>query len=427
MKLFAPGSLLSYSGFRRLWFSSLLVTIGGAAFPIALAVTILDSGGDATSLGVILAARVLSSVLLALVGGVWADRLPRKYVMIGADVYRGILMIGLIFTTASNFPTWALAALVFAMGAGDAFGFPASGAILPSVLPVEKLPAGNVLRSISSKIGQVVGPGIGGLSVAIIGGRMTFAVTAFFFFIGTALLLDIKEKPIQAVDAAPSFISELHEGLLTVWRTPWLAACIAMSSLQLMVVLASENVLLPVISRREFHTNSVFATAAVMFTIGGTISALISMRIKPKHPGQVAVLIWGFFAVAPLVLAFPSSELLIIVGYLVAGISIGPWEAYWSSSIQREIPQELQGRVFSVDYMGSLGLMPIGMALVGPLTKVFGEREFLITAVVFHLIVCGLVLLVPGVKDLRTPGSSQSDSSPTDSSKSEQSEGEFPA
>ena len=92
---------------------------------------------------------------------------------------------------------------------------------------------------------------------------------------------------------------------------------------------------------------------------------------------------------------------------MIAGISIGPWEAYWSSSIQREIPQELQGRVFSVDYMGSLGLMPIGMALVGPITQVFGEREFLITAVVFHLIVCGLVLLVPGVKDLRSPTSTK--------------------
>ncbi len=97
MQLIAPGSVLSYPAFRRLWASSLLVTIGAAAFPIALAVTVLDAGGNATSLGVILASRVLSSVLLALVGGVWADRLPRKYVMIGADVYRGFLMLGLVF------------------------------------------------------------------------------------------------------------------------------------------------------------------------------------------------------------------------------------------------------------------------------------------------------------------------------------------
>ena len=181
-----------------------------------------------------------------------------------------------------------------------------------------------------------------------------------------------------------------------------------MSTLQLMVVLASENVLLPVITRREFHTDTVFATAAVMFSIGGTISALIAMKFKARHPGLVSVLIWGLFATAPLVLAFPSSATVIIVGYLIAGISIGPWEAYWMTAIQREIPQELQGRVFSVDYMGSIGLMPLGMALVGPVTNIFGERQFLVSAVIFHLVVCGLVLLVPGVIDLRSPTKSNS-------------------
>lgn len=403
MALFSPGSLFSYKDYRNLWVSNLLVTVGASAFPIALAVTVLDAGGTTTTLGLILASRVLSSVILAPVGGVWADRLPRKVVMIGADVYRALLMVGLIFVATPSVPAWVLATLVFAMGAGEAFGFPASGAILPSILPAEKLPAGNVLRSIGVRIAQVVGPGIGGFSVAIIGGRMTFAITAAFFFAGTYLLMRIVEKPREVVEVPPSFLTDLREGLKTVWHTPWVAACIAMSTLQLMVVLASENVLLPVITRREFHTNTVFAAAAAMFSIGGSISALIAMRYRAKHPGLVAVIIWGFFGVAPLVLAFPSSKWVIIIGYLIAGISIGPWEAYWSSSIQREIPQELQGRVFSVDYMGSVGLMPLGMALVGPITKIFGERQFLITSVVFHLIVCGLVLLVPGVKDLRTP------------------------
>ena len=408
MALITPGSIFSYAGYRNLWLSNLFVTIGASAFPIALAVTVLDAGGTTTTLGLILASRVLSSVILAPVGGVWADRLPRKFVMIGADLYRAALMIGLVFISTPQVPPWALAALVFAMGAGEAFGFPASGAILPSILPPEKLPAGNVLRSLGVRIAQVVGPGIGGFSVAVIGGRMTFAVTATFFVIGTVLLFRIQENPRTAVDVQPTFLTDLREGLKTVWDTPWVAACIAMSTLQLMVVLASENVLLPVITRREFHTNTVFAVAAAMFSIGGSISALITMRYKAKHPGLIAVVIWALFAFAPLVLAFPESKAFIIVGYFIAGISIGPWEAYWSSAIQREIPQELQGRVFSVDYMGSVGLMPLGMALVGPVTHVFGERPFLIGAIIFHLVVCGLVLLVPGVIDLHTPKKSDS-------------------
>ena len=118
-KLIAPGSLLSYKGFRQLWFSGLLVTLGGSAFPIALAVTVLDAGGTATTLGLILGARILSSVLLGLVGGVWADRLPRKYVMLGADIYRALLMLGLVFVATPTVPPWVLALIVFLMGAGD--------------------------------------------------------------------------------------------------------------------------------------------------------------------------------------------------------------------------------------------------------------------------------------------------------------------
>ncbi len=77
-KHFAPGSLFSYSAYRNLWISSVITIIAMSAFPIALAVTVLDAGGSATTLGLILAARVLSGVLLSPIGGVWADRLPRK-------------------------------------------------------------------------------------------------------------------------------------------------------------------------------------------------------------------------------------------------------------------------------------------------------------------------------------------------------------
>ncbi|MDP1712955.1 MAG: MFS transporter [Candidatus Nanopelagicaceae bacterium] len=413
MALITPGSIFSYAGYRNLWLSNLLVTIGASAFPIALAVTVLDAGGTTTTLGLILASRVLSSVILAPIGGVWADRLPRKFVMIGADLYRATLMIGLVFISTPQVPPWALAALVFAMGAGEAFGYPASGAILPSILPSEKLPAGNVLRSLGVRVAQVVGPGIGGFSVAIVGGRVTFAVTAAFFVLGTILLMKIHEEPYSVADTPPTFVEDLREGVKTVWHTPWLAACIGMSSLQMMVVLASENVLLPVITRREFHTNAVFATAAAMFSIGTSVSAIIAMRYRAKHPGLIAVLIWSLFAFAPLVLAFPESKIFVIVGYLIAGISLGPWEAYWSSAIQREVPQKLQGRVFSVDYIGTVGLMPIGLAFVGPVTQAFGERQFLIGAIIFHLLTCGLVLLVPGVINLHTPKK-------TDSSQGEQ-------
>jgi MFS family permease len=201
-------------------------------------------------------------------------------------------------------------------------------------------------------------------------------------------------------------MTEMREGLSVVWENKWVAAMIAMASVQLMIVVGTENVMLPVITKREFGTASVFAIAATLFSLGGVISAVISVKSKPKHPGLVAVVVWGLFAFAPLVLAFESTRLEIYICYFIAGLSVGPWEAFWSTAIQREIKPEFQGRVFSIDYMGSVGLMPLGMAMAGPLTNYFGEQSFLIGAALFHLFICAITLLVPGTKDMKSPRNS---------------------
>ena len=134
-KYFEPGALLSFSAYRNLLISSTLTTIAVSAFPIALAVTVLDAGGSASTLGLILAARVLSGVVLAPVGGVWVDRLPRKTMLIVADGFRAIMGSVVIFINPENNSMWILGGIVVFMGVSDAFGGPASGAIIPSLLP----------------------------------------------------------------------------------------------------------------------------------------------------------------------------------------------------------------------------------------------------------------------------------------------------
>jgi len=299
------------------------------------------------------------------------------------------------------------------MGIFDAFGAASAGAIMPSLLPEDKLPAGNVARGVVVKSASIIGPGIGGVSVFLIGGRLTFLFTAVAFAFGTYFLAQIKEDINTGRKEREPFMVEMREGLRTVLDIPWIGAMIAMASIQLMVVLAAENVLLPIITRREFGTNNAFALSAAAFSVGGIISAIISVKLKVKHQGRFSVLMWMLLVIAPLSLAFPVSESFVVIAYLLAGFSVGPWEAFWSSALQREVPRELQGRVFSIDHMGSVGLMPLGMALVGPAVTFFGEKELLIGASIFHVLVCGLVLLVPGVKDMKMP---------VDSSQGEQSQ-----
>ena len=402
-KYFEPGALLSFPAYRALLLSGILTVIAMSAFPIALAVTVLDAGGSATTLGIILAVRVLSGVVLAPIGGVWADRLPRRTILIAADGFRAIMGSVVVFIDPKSISMWILGGIVVLMGVSDAFGGPAAGAIMPSILPDHLLPAGNVVRGIALKGSTIAGPGVAGIIVVSLGTHATYVATSIFFLVGAALLIRINEGPKVASDThRTTFTEEIREGLQVVWYYKWIAAMILMASVQLMMVIGVENVLLPVITKRDFGTASVFATSAALFSAGGAISAVICIKSKVKNPGLVSVVVWGLFILAPLVLAFPSSKTVIFIAYFIAGFSVGPWEAFWATQVQREVPAEYQGRVFAIDYMGSLGLMPLGMALAGPLVNLFGERELLIGVAAFHLFICAVVLLVPGVREMKS-------------------------
>ena len=402
-KYFEPGALLSFPAYRALLISGILTVIAMSAFPVALAVTVLDAGGSATTLGIILAVRVLSGVVMAPVGGVWADRLPRRTILILADGFRAIMGSVVVFIDPKNISMWILGGIVVLMGVSDAFGGPAAGAIMPSILPDHLLPAGNVVRGIALKGSTIAGPGIAGAIVVSLGTHATYVATSIFFLVGAALLVRINEGPkVASENHRSTFTEEIREGARVVWYYKWIAAMILMASVQLMMVIGVENVLLPVITKRDFGTASVFATSAALFSAGGAISAVICIKSKVKNPGLVSVVVWGLFILAPLVLAFPNSKSLIFIAYFIAGFSVGPWEAFWATQVQREVPAEYQGRVFAIDYMGSLGLMPLGMALAGPLVNLFGERELLIGVAIFHLLVCAVVLLVPGVKEMKS-------------------------
>ena len=402
-KYFEPGALFSFPAYRALLLSGILTVIAMSAFPIALAVTVLDAGGSATTLGLILAVRVLSGVLLAPVGGVWADRLPRKTILIAADGFRAVMGSVVVFIDPKSISMWILGGIVVLMGVSDAFGGPAAGAIIPSILPDHLLPAGNVVRGIALKGSTIAGPGIAGIIVVSLGTHATYVATSIFFLVGAVLLVRINEGPkVASENPQTTFVEEMREGLQVVWYYKWIAAMILMASVQLMMVVGVENVLLPVITKRDFGTASVFATSAALFSAGGAISAVICIKSKVKNPGLVSVVVWGLFVLAPLVLAFPSSKSVIFIAYFIAGFSVGPWEAFWATQVQREVPAAYQGRVFAIDYMGSLGLMPLGMALAGPLVNVFGEGELLIGVAAFHLFICAVVLLVPGVKQMKS-------------------------
>jgi MFS family permease len=394
-------SVLGLRDFRLLWVGQAVSTVGDQVFTYAVPIAVLNDGGSASDVGFVLGARVVAIVVFALIGGVWADRLPRRYVMMAADLFRAATILSL-FAVPGQPPIALLAGVVFLVGAGEAFFRPAETALLPDIVPVERLNQANGLVMISFRTAAIVGPGLGGFTVVVFGVREAYLITVVTFLVSFASLYVLHEPRRRERPKRRPVFREIREGLGEVRRRPWVFGGLMGAALMLMLVVAPETVLLPVIGRDEFGTDAVYAAALALVSIGAVVGAIFAIRHRPKHPGQVSLLLGLLYLPSLLALAFPVNAGLILVSYLFAGFGWEPWSVYWQSALQREIPAERLARVSSVDWMASFAFMPLGLAFTGPAVAAFGATAVLCaSAVCLAAIIGSILLFVPGIRDFR--------------------------
>lgn len=394
--------MLGLREFRLLWLGQSISAIGDMVFPVAIAVRVLDEGGSAGDLGLVLAARSLSLVLFVVVGGVVADRLRRTRVMIGADVVRAAAALVLALTPG-HLSIAALASVTFVIGAGEAFFRPAYGAIVPSVVPEDRLAAANGVTSIALNSAHIIGPAIAGVLVATVGWRTAFAVDALTFVISLATLVRIREPAVVRGAEKASALRDALAGFRAVRERSWILAVLLYFCVHLMVVLAPMIVLRPVIAAERFGDRALLGVLLAAFGAGAVGGGILATRWRPRRAGVAAMC--GLLPLAGVVLALAYSPYLwlVVVAEFLGGVGIEVFQVNWITAVQRDVPRHLLARVVSLDWMMSLGLMPLGFALTGPVTDVVGAQAVL----GFGAVVCVLglvVLLVPGAAEFRTPG-----------------------
>ncbi|MDN0194141.1 MFS transporter [Streptomyces sp. S.PNR 29] len=391
------GSVLGLPGFRNLWAGQAVSSIGDQLFVVAVSLRVVELGGDAGDVGLVLAGRILAVVVFALAGGVWADRLPRRRVMITADVVRMLCLVAVV-AVPSGAGTLGLALLTFVLGTGEAFFRPAYGGLVPSVVPAERLVAANALRGATESTAAVLGPALGGVVVALAGTRTAFAVNAASFAVSLLCVLLVRE-PARTAAPRTSMLSEVRAGLSAVRATRWTTAVLAMTAVQTLLVVAPHMVLLPIVTSEEFDSESAYGTVLAVFSLSGLLGTLLVGRLRPRRPGLVAVCFNALFVAVPIVLLSPVSLGWVIAGYAVAGVAMMPFNVLWETALQRQFPAELMGRVTSVDWLVSLGLLPLGLMVAGPVADLVGRTPVLLVAAVVQVVSAALVLLVPGVRD----------------------------
>ena len=394
--------LLQSRDFRNVFLAQSVSVFGDGITPVALTWAVLDLTHSGTDLGIVLACQTIPLVLLALIGGVWADRLPRARLMVASDLIRAAVQLtaaALLLSGAAQI--WQLALLAACHGAAEAFFRPAAGALLPQIVPTRRLQQANALMGMSDNFGWMVGPAVAGMLVGLIGAGGAIAVDGVTFLVSAAFLATLRVPAVLTSEAARGFFAELRKGWYEVKSRTWLWTMLLRVCLVLFIVIAPFQVLGPLGLLEEGYGAVAWGWLQAVFSAGMIVGMVIAMRYRPRRP-MVTVTLTGATAVAaPLAMAIFGDPLVLGAVYTLRGVSVGILVAVWNTTLQTQIPRESLGRVTAWDWMSSLALWPVGLAVAGPLAQAFGVTTMCWVTGILGLFAAFWVLLVKDVWRLR--------------------------
>ena len=392
--------MLQERSFARYLAAVTVSTLGSGMAMVAIAFAVLEFGG-AIDLGIVLLAREIPIVVLLLLGGVFADRLPRRTILVGSDLVKGAAQVAtavLLFAGTAN--VWNVALLQTVFGVAAAFSRPATIGLVKEAVSDARLQEANALLQLSSSVFFIAGPAIGALIVAAGSPAWAIAVDSITFFASGALTASMHLAPAVRI-ASASILGDLRDGWHEFVDRSWAVAMVVSFGLFQLTYFPALLVLGPLVAKGELGGAPAWGTILAVESAGAVIGGVFALRLRVKRPlvaCQLFVLPAGLLLAA---LAVPVSLVAITVVSFALGVGFALGNTLWITALQRNVPDHALSRISSFDWLGSVALNPIGYALIGPIAAVIGTSETLLVAAILNVAVCLSVLLVPSVRNIR--------------------------
>ena len=402
---------LGHRDFALLWWGQAVSQLGNGVYTIALALATLQVDNRPSALAIVLAARVVPTTLLVLIGGAAADRIPRRLAMVGSDIVRGsVVAVVAVLIAAGQARLWTLVLLSVVFGIGDSFFAPAANSILPELLPEDLMQQGNALNTTSVQFAQgLIGPSVGGVMVGVLGVAWSFGIDAATYAASIGCLIAMSATA-KRTASGRSLLADAVAGLRYIAGRRWLYLTILGAGTANLVGFAPFAVLVPLLVRRDLHGGGIaLGLVTGAGGAGGVVAGVIAARLaRPRRRILVMWSSWAITGVAALAQAIAGSTWL--VGGLNAAV-LG-FTAYGDvlvfGLIQSEVPKEMLGRTFSVVRLLAVGFTPIGTVGAGFLANAIGVRPTLAACAAAYLIPA-LVVFVPGAQQPDMPAVAVSD------------------
>ncbi|WP_457149128.1 tetracycline efflux MFS transporter Tet(V) [Mycobacterium sp. URHB0021] len=367
---------------------------------VVMALQVIELDNDPASLSLVATCLGAGLVAFVLVGGLAADRISQRAIIIAVEVVNVIAVAAIAalgFVGALRI--WHMAVAAAALGIAAAFFFPAYSAILPRILPADQLLAANGVEGVVRPVFQrAIGPALAGLVVGATFPSLGSAVVAALFAVGLALLVATRpamKTPLQQPDQEhPRLLRDLRDGFVFVLGTPWLLWTLLFASMFVLLVLGPIEVLLPFIANQRFEDGAqTYGFILAFFGIGSALGALaVSSRRLPRRYLTVMMTMWSVGSVPLVIVGITSLFPLMAAATFVIGVTDGAGMVIWGTLLQRRVPTAMLGRVSSLDFFVSLAFMPVSFAIVGPLSKVVSMQTIFLVAGVAPVLLAAVAM-----------------------------------
>ena len=377
--------------------------LGDGIFLIAIAWESYSLWNAPAALSIVGIGMAVPTVLFLLAGGIVSDRYDRRLVMMWADGVRAVAVAVLaVLVIAGSLQFWELVVLVAVYGSGTAFFTPAFEAVVPDLLPVEDLPAANSLDQFVRPVAlRLAGPLLGGTLVAT-GAGLAFAVDAASFGASLVAVAAIRSRPPVRDETNATAFAAVKEGLRFIRRRVWLWGTLGSAAMAYLVFLGPTEVLLPYVVKNDLHASA--GTLGFVFAAGGlgAVGSAVWMGSR-GHPRRGISFMYGTWTLATLAVAgygLATAAWQLMLACLVFNALETAGTIVWATIKQRHVPSSMLGRVSSLDWLISIGLLPVSFALTAPVAAAVGVRATLIGAAVVGATVTIGALFLPGMRDL---------------------------
>ena len=397
MQLSSSLEVLRLRDFRLVFGASLVSLLGDGIVPVALTFAVLDLTGSATDLGIVFAARTLALVGSLLLGGVVADRVGRRTVMIGADLVRLVAQaaIGVLLFTGCA-AVWELASSQAVLGAATGFFNPAASGLMPAVAG-ERLQQATSLRGMAMAAGNIAGPALAGALVLASSPGAALLLDAGSY--GASAMLLMKARADVRAGAPQRFVRDLRDGFAEFRARTWVWATIGAASIANAVAVAFP-ILGALTAKRALGGAGAWALILSFQGIGALVAGMVLLRFVPRRPLLVATLVGLLPALPELLLAIPAALAVIVLAAVASGIGGMGFNTLWETTLQQHIPDAARSRVSSYDWFGSLAMQSAGFALIGPFAAAVGSSTALLVCGLLDVAVISALLRVNDIRTL---------------------------